>query len=78
MLKTEILDPFKHCVHCGQPLVGVLPDGWSGWCPVCREAWLRWWSRQPANRKRPIRKLKYRRTPLRRNEALTPQRRGSP
>lgn len=60
MLKTEIIDPLNRCNQCGQPVTEALPDGWYGWCPVCREAWVRWWNSPKTRRKSPSRKLKFR------------------
>lgn len=54
------INPFKCCVRCGQPVVGALPDGWYGWCPVCREGWLRWWKNPNSHRRSGSHKLRFR------------------
>lgn len=43
MIDKDLADQLPSCLRCGQPITETLPEGWHGWCPVCREGWLRWW-----------------------------------
>lgn len=59
-IDIDVAEAFEACLRCGESVTVTPPEGWEGWCAVCREGWLRWWNNPKAHPDSPSRRLAFR------------------